>query len=151
IATTVVLGERFSGWLTAAIVLGFAGVVMLLQPSFEKGKEAAALMGLFSGVLAAWAYLAVRSLGRMGEPDWRTVFWFGATASMLCGGWQLAAGGFNPVRWDNAWLLLGLGVAGLLAQLAMTRAYRTGNTLVVGSLSYSTIVFGTLATIVIWG
>lgn len=151
VATTVVLGERFSGWLTTAIVLGFIGVVLLLQPSFEGGKEGAAMLGLFSGVLAAWAYLAVRSLGRMGEPDWRTVFWFGATASVLCASWQLAAGGFNPVRWGNAWVLLGLGVAGLLAQLAMTRAYRTGNTLVVGSLSYSTIVFGTLATIVIWG
>jgi S-adenosylmethionine uptake transporter len=32
----------------------------------------------------------------------------------------------------------------------MTRAYRTGNTLVVGAFSYSAIVFGTIATIVVW-
>jgi drug/metabolite transporter (DMT)-like permease len=32
----------------------------------------------------------------------------------------------------------------------MTRAYRTGNTLVVGSLSYSTIVFAAIATVVLW-
>lgn len=151
VATTVVLGERFSPWLTFAIALGFGGVAMLLQPSFEEGKLGAAMVGLFSGVLAAWAYLAVRTLGKLGEPDWRVVFWFGATASALCAGWQVASGGFSPVRWSNAWLLLSLGAVGLLAQLAMTRAYRTGNTLVVGTFSYSTIVFGTLATILIWG
>ena len=32
----------------------------------------------------------------------------------------------------------------------MTRAYRTGNTLVVGALSYSTLVFGAAATYVVW-
>jgi drug/metabolite transporter (DMT)-like permease len=37
-----------------------------------------------------------------------------------------------------------------VAQLAMTRAYRTGNTLVVGALSYSTLVFGAAATYVFW-
>lgn len=150
VATTVVLGERFSPWLTVAIALGFGGVAMLLQPNFQGGKEGAAMVGLFSGVLAAWAYLSVRTLGRLGEPDWRVVFWFGAVASTICGGWQLAAGGFNAVSLSNAWLLLALGASGVLAQLAMTRAYRTGNTLVVGTFSYSTIVFGTLATILIW-
>lgn len=151
IATTVVLGERFSPWLVVAIALGFLGVALLLQPSFEGGKEGPAMVGLFSGVLAAWAYLSVRTLGKLGEPDWRVVFWFGATASAVCAAWQLGTGGFSPVRWGNAWLILALGAAGLGAQLAMTRAYRTGNTLVVGTFSYSTIVFGTLATIAIWG
>ena len=150
VTTTVVLRERFSGWLTFAIALGFGGVALLLQPNFEEGKAGAAMVGLFSGVLAAWAYLSVRSLGRLGEPDWRVVFWFGAAASVICAGWTMASGGFSPVGWHNAWLLLGLGLVGLLAQLAMTRAYRTGNTLVVGALSYSTIVFGTIATIAIW-
>ena len=150
ITTTVVLRERFSPWLLAAVVLGFAGVAMLLQPSFQRGTEGAALIGLFSGVLAAWAYLSVRTLGRLGEPDWRVVFWFGAVASAICGGSQLAIEGFHPVRWDNAWILVALGASGFLAQVAMTRAYRTGNTLVVGAFSYSTIVFATAATIVLW-
>jgi drug/metabolite transporter (DMT)-like permease len=151
IATTVLMGERFSPWLLAAIALGFAGVAMLLQPNFHAGTEGAALAGLFSGALAAWAYLAVRTLGRLGEPDWRTVFWFGATATVLCAGVQAATSSFNPVRWSNAWVLLGMGLCGSGAQVAMTRAYRTGNTLVVGALSYSAIVFATLFTYVVWG
>lgn len=151
IATVVVLREKFSIWLVVAILTGFLGVGLLLQPTFQGGKEAPALIGLFSGVLAAWAYLSVRTLGRLGEPDWRVVFWFGLIASILCAGWQLTTSTFHPIGWDNLWILAGVGLCGTLAQLAMTRAYRTGNTLVVGSLSYSTLVFGAVATYLVWG
>jgi drug/metabolite transporter (DMT)-like permease len=150
LATVVVLGERFSGWLIAAIVLGFAGVAIMLQPMMQSGKETAALVGLFSGVFSAWAYLSVRTLGRLGEPDWRVVFWFTVIGSILCAGWQLATSHFHPLRWDNFWIVLGVGLCGTLAQLSMTRAYRTGNTLVVGALSYSTIVFGAGLTYLVW-
>jgi drug/metabolite transporter (DMT)-like permease len=150
IATVVVLGERFSGWLVAAIVLGFAGVAILLQPTMQSGKEAAALIGLFSGVFSAWAYLSVRTLGKLGEPDWRVVFWFTVIGSILCAAWQLSTSHFHSLSWSNAWIVLGVGACGTFAQLAMTRAYRTGNTLVVGALSYSTLVFGAVLSYLVW-
>lgn len=150
IVTTVVMGERFSRGLIVAIVSGFVGVGMLLQPSFEGGKEGAALVGLLSGILASWAYLAVRTLGRLGEPDWRVVFWFGLVSTVVCAGWHLATASFHAVTWSTAWILLGLGACGTLGQVCMTRAYRTGNTLVVGAYSYSTIVFGVAFGIILW-
>jgi len=150
IATTVVMGERPSLWMLAAIILGFVGVAFLLQPNFEEGKEGAALIGLMSGIIASWAYLSVRTLGRLGEPDGRVLFWFGVIASVVCAGWQAFSSTFHPIRWNNAWILAGVAICGTLAQLAMTRAYRTGKTLVVGALSYSSIVFATAATIVLW-
>jgi drug/metabolite transporter (DMT)-like permease len=149
IATVVVLGEKFSGWLIGAIALGFLGVAILLQPTFHGGKEAAALIGLFSGVFSAWAYLSVRTLGKLGEPDWRVVFWFTVIGSVLCAAWQLSTSGFHALRLSNAWIVAGIGATGTLAQLAMTRAYRTGNTLVVGALSYSTLVFGAMLAYVV--
>jgi len=150
IATTVVLGERFSPWLVVAIALGFGGVALLLQPNFEEGKEGAAMVGLMSGILAAWAYLSVRTLGKLGEPDWRVLFWFGLVATLTCAGWQLTTSTFHPITLGNAWILAGIGACGTLAQLTMTRAYRTGNTLVVGAFSYSTIVFASVFTYVLW-
>jgi drug/metabolite transporter (DMT)-like permease len=123
IGTVVVLGERFSLWLVAAIALGFLGVALLLQPTFQGGKEGAAMIGLFSGVLSSWAYLSVRTLGKLGEPDWRVLFWFAIIASVLCVAWQTATSTFHPITWANAWILLAMGTAGTLAQLAMTRAY----------------------------
>jgi len=150
ITTVVVLGERFSGWLIAAIALGFVGVAVLLQPTFHGGKEAVALIGLFSGVFSAWAYLSVRTLGKLGEPDWRVVFWFTVIGSILCAAWQLSTSSFHALRLDNFWMVLGIGLTGAIAQLAMTRAYRTGNTLVVGALSYSTLVFGAVLAFIVW-
>jgi len=150
IATVVVLGEKFSGWLIAAIALGFVGVAILLQPTIHGGKEAAALIGLFSGVFSAWAYLSVRTLGKLGEPDWRVVFWFTVIGSVLCAAWQLSTSSFHALRWDNFWMVVGIGLTGAIAQLAMTRAYRTGNTLVVGALSYSTLVFGAVLAFIVW-
>jgi drug/metabolite transporter (DMT)-like permease len=151
VTTTLVMRERFSPLLVVAIFVGFGGVTMLLQPNFEEGKDGPALIGLLSGVIAAWAYLSIRTMGRLGEPDWRIVFWFSALSVIICGGWQLAAaGGFHAVTAGNWWILAGLGACGFFAQMAMTRAYRTGNALVAGALSYSTIVFGTVATIFLW-
>ena len=150
IATVVVLGEKFSYWLVAAIALGFVGVALLLQPTVHGGREAAALIGLFSGVFSAWAYLSVRTLGKLGEPDYRVVFWFTVIGSILCAGWQISTSTFHAVRLDNVWIVLGIGFCGTAAQFAMTRAYRTGNTLVCGALSYSTLVFGAVATFIVW-
>jgi len=150
LALVVVMGEKFSWWLIAAIGVGFGGVALLLQPTMQGGKEAAALIGLFSGVFSAWAYLSVRTLGKLGEPDQRVVFWFTLIGSVLCAAWQLATSTFHPLRWGNLWIVIGIGFCGTAAQLAMTRAYRTGNTLVVGALSYSTLVFGAAATYVVW-
>lgn len=150
IATVVVMRERFSPWLVVAVLLGFVGVSLLLQPTFSEGNQGPAMIGLFSGVLAAWAYLSVRTLGRVGEPDWRVVFWFGVTATIGCGAWQFATASFHRIAWDNAWILVGMGVSATFAQLSMTRAYRLGNTLVVGAFSYSTLVFGAVATYVVW-
>ena len=151
IAVVLMLGEKFSGWLIAAIAVGFLGVGLLLQPTMSSGKEAPALIGLFSGVFAAWAYLSVRTLGKLGEPDWRVVFWFTVIGSILCAAWQLSTSSFHALSWDTAWIVAGVGIMGTLAQLAMTRAYRTDNTLVVGALSYSTLVFGALLAFIVWG
>ena len=150
IATTVVLRERFSPWLLVAIILGFAGVAILLQPTFERGSEGPAVIGLLSGIFSAWAYLSVRTLGRLGEPDWRVLFYFAVIATFMSAGWQAATGTFHAVTLSNVWMLAGLGLCGTLAQLAMTRAYRTGRTLVVGAFSYSTVLYATIFTIVLF-
>ena len=150
IATVLIMKERFSPWLVAAVVLGFTGVAILLQPTFAGGDVVAAGIGLLSGVVAAWAYVSVRALGRAGEPDLRVVFWFAVIATLGCGLWQLAFSTFHPITRQNAGLLLGMGVAATFAQLAMTRAYRLGNTLVVSALSYATLVFGAVFTYAVW-
>jgi len=143
------LKERPSRAQYFAVALGFAGVALLLRPWETGGDLGAGLVGLLSGLLAALAYVHVRQLGLRQEPEWRTVFWFAAVCS--AGSAALAsAHEWHPVGLDNAGLLLALGVFATAGQLAMTRAYRRGETAVVAALAYSTVVFGSLLDVVIW-
>ena len=138
--------------LAAAIGLSFVGVTLLLQPVFGSRQIGAALMALMSGMLSALAYLQVRKLGMLGEPESRVVFYF-SCVNLLAGLFgNVVAGGVGPVIWhgfDSAravMLILGVGVSATAAQMAMTRAYRLGNTLVVANLQYTGIAFSS-----VWG
>jgi drug/metabolite transporter (DMT)-like permease len=129
------------GPLAAAVLAGFAGVVLMLRPTIDQNQLFAGLVGLFSGVLSAIAYLQVMALGRMGEPEERTVFYFSA-GSAIAGLVMLPFAGVASWHWPHALWLLGIGVTAAAGQWCMTRAYSQGATLVVASLQYSGLVFG---------
>jgi len=83
------------------------------------------------------------------EPDWRTVFWFAAVALVGAAGVASLTGWHTPASSDVLPLLI-LGVLATLGQLSMTRAYRKGDTVVVASFAYSTVVFSGILDVVIW-
>jgi len=147
--TMLVFKDRFHLPLTIAIGVGFCGVVLLLHPTLQQDQLLPGLLGLISGFLAGVAYLNVKQLAMIGEPDTRTVFYFSLIASLGSGVWILF-GTVHAITLEGFAILLGLGGSATLAQLAMTRAYRTGKTLVVGSLAYSTIVFASLFGMLLW-
>jgi drug/metabolite transporter (DMT)-like permease len=131
-------------------VIGFGGVVLLLQPGWGGPDLLARLAGLLSGAFAALAYLNVRTLGRQDEPEWRVVFYF-TLVSTLGGAIWMGMAGFVMPKMTDLPLLLMLGATATLAQLAMTRAYRLGNTLAVGALAYSTVGFSALYGVLVFG
>ena len=142
--SAVLLKERFSRHLVFAIALGFVGVAMLLRPVFASEQTSAGLIGLASGFFAACAYINVKKLGEAGEPAWRVVFYFALVGSIGAALVQPFDGPFHAVNIGNLWALLGVGLFATLAQLALTRAYHSGNTLVVGAFAYSTVIFAAL-------
>ena len=143
------LKERPRKILVIAIALGFMGVTLLLRPSLHLNELIAGAAGLLSGMLAGIAYIQVTQLGRAGEPDWRTVFYFTLVCTVGGGLWMLLHH-FTPPTGSDLALLLGLGASATVAQLAMTRAYRTGNPLVVGSLAYATVLLASLFGYILW-
>lgn len=96
------------------------------------------------------AYLSVRDLGRLGEPEWRTVLYFSLCSSVFGAVWALIDGGFHQPDLRTCSLLLGVGVFGAAAQLCMTAAYKGGRTLVSASLAYTTVAFSTLYGVLLW-
>ncbi len=148
--TTIILKDHFHWLLAVAVVLGFVGVVILLRPFLQEDQWSGGLIGLASGFFAAIAYLNIKQLSNLGEPDWRVVFYFTLISTIITFIWMLFDT-FHPVTLVNFLLLLGIGITATLAQLALTRAYRTGKILVVGALAYSTVIFASLWGILIWG
>ncbi|MGB6241940.1 MAG: DMT family transporter [Castellaniella sp.] len=133
-----------------AVLAGFLGVLGVLRPSVERDQWLAALLGLCGGGLAAVAMMQIRQLGRIGEPEWRTVLLFslGVCLSGLVGisiqGWRTS----DPLA---LLALTGLGLVGLVGQLTMTRAFGLGSTLLTAALQYTTIIFAALIGMLFWG
>ena len=143
--------------LVGAILCSFIGVTLVLQPAFEARQWLGALTTLGSGLFSAAAYLQVRKLSQLGEPEYRVVFYFscmnlfaglaGNAASVA----DPAAVTFHALDLHGAGLLLLMGATATLAQLAMTRAYAVGKTLVVANLQYTGIIFSSIWSMLLWG
>ena len=135
------------------VLCGFAGVVMTLRPTIDQNQLFAGVIGLLSGMGAALAYMQVTVLGRLGEPEERTVFYF-ALGSAIAGGIGLLFSGLSPAAsWSSAgaWWLLPIGILASLGQWCMTRAYSKGSTLVVATMQYSGIVFASVYSLALFG
>jgi S-adenosylmethionine uptake transporter len=140
------------GPLMATVLTGFAGVVMMLRPTLDQNQLFAGLVGLLSGMGAAMAYLQVTALGKAGEPEGRTVFYF-SVSTALAGLAGVLWTGFTPwasVTWQAAAWLIPIGVLASLGQWAMTRAYSRGATLLVANLQYAGIVFAAFYSLVLF-
>jgi len=142
------------GALVLTVLAGFGGVLLMLRPTLAGDQGFAAVVGLMSGLTAAFAYMQVMALSRMGEPETRTVFYF-AVGSAVAGGLATMATGFSDWDWGHARWLVPVGVLASLGQLCMTRAYATarteGETLLVANLQYSGIVFAAIYSVVLFG
>jgi S-adenosylmethionine uptake transporter len=131
------------GPIVLTVMAGFVGVILLLRPTIEQDQLFAGIIGLLSGLIAALAYIQVAALGRLNEPEARTVFYF-SLGTTVVGAVLMLVTGMSPWVWPSVLWLLPVGVLAALGQLCMTKAYSRGSTLVVANLQYSGIVFGAL-------
>jgi S-adenosylmethionine uptake transporter len=140
-----------------AVMASFGGVTLLLQPSMQASQWFAACVALVSSVISALAYLQVRKLGQLGEPEYRVVFYFSVTGALAGALGNLATPWIAPgqIAWHGhtthgVLLLAGVGLSATVAQMAMTRAYRLGHPLVTANLQYTGIVFSSIWGILLW-
>ena len=141
IGGAIALGaSRVDGRLVFTVLLGFAGVACVLRPTIAEQQLWHGLMGLLSGTFGAMAYLQVTALGRVGEPEYRVVFYF-SLGGMVAGLLQVPFTGLHAHSVRGVLLLVATGVLATVAQLLMTRAYSIGRVLVNASLQYLGIVF----------
>jgi len=137
---------RARRWLL--ILFGLSGVLVILQP-WRAG--AFALLPAAAIVLATLCYslsaLLVRSLGRSHSPL-TLVFWYLLLVGIGSGG--LAAREWLPIQPQDWGLLGGVGLAGTLGQLWITKAFSSAPPSVVGPFEYTALLWAFAIDRLIW-
>jgi drug/metabolite transporter (DMT)-like permease len=141
------LGERVPARLWGVLLLGFAGLLLILRPGTGV-FEPAALVGLASAVLAAIAQVGIRRLTRT-EPVLRIVVYFGLVASAVA--LPPALYWWTPPTARTWLVLLLMGVFATIGQLTLTRAYVHAPAARVGPFLYAGPVFAGLLDWLVWG
>lgn len=141
------LRERVPVNVRWAIAVGFVGVVLILKPGHALFTPVT-LVGLASGLLAAFAMTAIRRMAQT-EPALRIVFYFSVVATAVSAVPLLWA--WQNVAWLDLIPLAGLGVFASIGQLFLTKAYTLAPAARVGALTYATVVFAALLGWIFWG
>ena len=146
------LAKRRIDWLMiAAILIGFAGVLIMVRPSNEGANLAGAACAVTNAFLGACSSWFVRDLADQGEPNARTVFYFMLFGVVTGGLGTLFTGGFVGLRSDCAVPLAGVALSGLLAQVIWTHAWSRGHLLLNSLFQFSGIPCGAVFGITFFG
>jgi len=146
---TFFLNKKPSFYVCCLLLIGFFGAFLILKPTLIGNSAFAGFIGLLSGFGAGLAYLFMAQLGKVNDPDTRVVFYF-TLLSSICAGLLMLLEDTNSEIFQHWWLLLGLGASATIAQLALTKAYRVGNTLKNAGLSYLTILFSSILGLIVF-
>ena len=141
------LGEKLHGMTLIAVSIGFAGVIVVLQPGGGT-LNIVALIGLAGGALAALAKTSLRRLGKT-EPTVRVVFYFATIGSLVSAIPMLLA--WQPLNNEQWFKLMALGLFGTLAQLLLTRGYAIAPPGRMSPLTYTSVIFGAAYGYLFWG
>jgi drug/metabolite transporter (DMT)-like permease len=140
------LGERVGRHLWLAVALAFTGIVALLRPSFDVAAPVA-LVATVGAVFYALAMIWLRKIGP-GESHEAVVLHFSLTGCVT-----MVALALPQWTWpdlEGGLYLLGAGLGGGGAQLAMTRAYSLHRAAPVTALSNLGVVFTYLLALVVF-
>jgi drug/metabolite transporter (DMT)-like permease len=160
-----VLGERVGPRRIVAIVLGFAGSMLILRPDFD-ASGLVALLPIAAGCFYALSLMATRKLCVQENPMTLTLFHqagylllglVGLTALALVSpspAWQTALPFFFsawlPLSLTVVLIVAAIGVLNVVGHTGLSYAYQTAEASFLAPFDYSYLVFACIWSIVIW-
>lgn len=154
--TALILRDKVGPWRWLAVLLGFAGVLVIARPGGQAIPPLGLLAGLGAGIIVAIVSFQIRDLARTEAPI-ACVFWFAFFGSVMAAFLLPFYGKAHPA---SIWLLLAaVGLAGTLAQFLITASLRHGAvatvvvmdyTALIWAMSYEVAIFGHMPPSAIW-
>jgi len=141
ILAAIMLGEPTGKWRWGAVAVGFAGVLLIVQPGSGDVPLAGASVALVAALLTASVTIVIRKLGAT-ERAATTVFWFAVSSLVPMG---LLMPWFAVPHDLASWgILAGMAVAGGLAQLTLTGALRLAPVALIMPMDYTSLLWAVL-------
>ena len=143
----LILKEKVDARRWLVIVVGFAGVLIVLRPTGEGTVSLAGLAVLACAVGYALSAITVRILGRTDSTP-SMVFWLMLFVAIGAG--ILALPDWHPIQKAD-WPVIGaMVVTGSIGQWAITEAFKLGEASVIAPLEYTALVWGVGLDWVLW-
>ena len=132
--------DKGGPWRWSAVLLGFAGVVIVAQPGGDPVSHLGVAMMLTGAMMVAVINYLIRDLSKT-ESSVTIVFWFSLFGTVLMAPLQP----FYMTGHDAwGWLVvLSLGVTGAMGQLLMTASLRHGSVASVIVVDYTQLIWAT--------
>ncbi|SMC82915.1 EamA domain-containing membrane protein RarD [Rhizobium sp. RU36D] len=152
VAGVMLLSERVTVWRVGGVLVGMAGVMVLVWPEVGHGDMDEVRMwgyifGLLMGMLTAFALIMVRNLSRTESPG-AIAFYF-VIASMI-GGILTLPFGWVMTDAEGLFLLVLAGLLGGLAHISMTLAFRHAEASLLAPFEYLVILWPVLADLLLF-
>ena len=142
--------ERIGKYRAAAIAIGFAGVLVVVQPGSSGAGIAPSgiAVGLIAAFLVALISFQIQDLNKTESP-WSIVFWFTAlTAPLAALALPFVAVAHDAVTWA---IILGMALCGAIAQLLLTASLRFGSAATIIVMDYTALIWATFYGAAVFG
>lgn len=136
--TWLVLKQRVARNLWIALGIGFAGMVIVVQPNADILDKPGDLLGLAAGLVCAVEFLTVKGLNRSESPITQLGYFlgFGTLISTL-----LMVGRFHAISVDQGLLVLASAICLLSFQFLLIEAYKFADPSAIGAFQYASVIF----------
>jgi len=131
-----------------AVLIGFIGIIVIIKPTQAIFTQTGNLIGIFSGISLAIAYLLMKLLTAT-DPGIRIIFYYLGIGTLL----QIPALFFSeylPTQESCVYAALG-GFLLLAAQMALVTGYKYAKASEIGIYQYTSVVFVCLFDWLLWG
>lgn len=142
----VFLNEHVGPWRWSAVVVGFLGVAIMVDPGGNMTTLGVTL-ALGAALLQAGMAVMLRHLGGYERPETISLYFFLIGLAVTALGMPFVA---VPLVLSDLPLLLGLGFSGALAQWLLSIAFRHAAAAIVAVFNYTTLVWAALFGWLIW-
>lgn len=139
-----------------AVAIGLVGVILILQPA-GTGVTPGALLALASAVFYALALISSRQLSAT-ENSHNILFYYALCVLAFSGVVGLlgetgvgASWKWPPLRLEDLWIFLLMGLVGTFGQFFFNQAFRYGEVSMLAPIEYTALLWGVVYGLILWG